>query len=235
MRTATVREVALELYRQGDAVFGLQRWQAFLIAAGKALRATSRWVPATAVSDFEGELGELAAAPAPAPVREALLRLRRRRGTGESGATVAGGRLPPAASARAAAAGADALRARLGSAHRDSRRGARRAVGADAVAGQRRSPTGWTGAHPGHVLDLRRVDSRDDPRVQIADLVAGIARRAAASLLIGRPDRRLIDLVTPMVDPRSVWPDETWRDGLSRGRRPAWPRGGTDRPCARPA
>ena len=48
----------------------------FLVAAGKALRATSRWVPASAVSDFEGELGALAAVPAPAPVREALLRLR---------------------------------------------------------------------------------------------------------------------------------------------------------------
>ena len=70
------RGVALELYRQGDTVFGLQRWQAFLVAAGKALRATSRWVPASAVSDFEGELAELAAAPTPAPVREALLRLR---------------------------------------------------------------------------------------------------------------------------------------------------------------
>ena len=56
---ATVREVALELYRHGDTVFGPQRWQAFLIAAGKALRATSRWVPASAVSDFEGELAEL--------------------------------------------------------------------------------------------------------------------------------------------------------------------------------
>jgi hypothetical protein len=68
-------------------------------------------------------------------------------------------------------------------------------------------------AHPGHTLEVRRVDSRDDPRVQIADLVAGIARRAAASLLTGQPDDRLIELVAPVVDARSVWPDDVWRDG----------------------
>ena len=123
-RTPNVRGVALELYRHGDTVFGPQRWQAFLIAAGKALRATSRWVPASAVSDFEGELGDLAALPAPAPVREALRPAARRRGTSASGATITGGRLPPATSARAAAAGADPLRARLGSRAPRSRRGA---------------------------------------------------------------------------------------------------------------
>ncbi len=228
------RGVALELYRQGDTVFGLHRWQAFLVAAGKALRATSRWVPASAVSDFEGELAELAAAPTPAPVREALLRLR---------------------------AGAGRARAVRRSLEVDSRRppllepllpALNRCVlawGAEhphlvVVHDEQSVLTPWRiieiarrldHARPGHAVQLLRVDSRDDPRVQIADLVAGIARRAAVSLLTGRPDRRLIDLVAPVVDPISVWPDGVWRGGLSRGRRPEWPRGATDRPSARPA
>ncbi|HEY5786343.1 MAG TPA: hypothetical protein VIT65_16365 [Microlunatus sp.] len=228
------REVALELYRQGDTVFGLQRWQAFLIAAGKALRVTSRWVPASAVSDFEGELGELAAAPAPASVREALLRLR----------TAAGRAMAVRRSLEVDSRRSPLLEPLLpaltrcvlgwGAVHRDL----------IVIHDEQSVLTPWRIrdiAHrldlalPGHLLDLRRVDSRDDPRVQIADLVAGIARRAAASLLIGRPDGRLIDLITPVVDPRSVWPDETWREGVSRGCRPAWPRGGPDRPYARPA
>jgi hypothetical protein len=228
------REVALELYRQGDTVFGLPRWQAFLIAAGKALRATSRWVPASAVSDFEGELGELAATPAPAPVREALLRLRGAAGRARAvrRSLEVDSRRPPLVEPLLPALTRCVLG--WGAEHRDL----------VVVHDEQSVLTPWRireiadrldHAHPGHVLDLRRVDSREDPRVQIADLVAGIARRAAASLLIGRPDRRLIDLVSPLVDPRSVWPDETWWNGVSRGRRPAWPRGGTDRPCARPA
>ena len=232
--TAAPREVALELYRQGDTVFGLQRWQTFLMAAGKALRATSRWVPASAVSDFEGELAELAAAPTPAPVREALLRLRA--GAGRARAVrrslEVDSRRPPLLEPLLPALTRCVLG--WGSVHREL----------VVVHDEQSVLTPWRVrdialrldlAQPGHALELRRVDSREDPRVQIADLVAGIARRAAASLLIGRPDERLIDLITPVVDPRSVWPDDTWRNGVSRRRRPAWPRGETDRPCAHPA
>ena len=227
------REVALELYRQGDTVFGLQRWQAFLIAAGKALRQTSRWVPTSAVSDFEGELGELLTVPAPAPVREALIRLRGAVGRARTvrRSLEVDSRRPPLLEPLLPALTRCVLR--WGADHRDL----------VVVHDEQSVLTPWRmmeiarrleQAHPGHVLDLRRVDSRDDPRVQIADLVAGIARRAAASLLIGRPDPRLIDLVSPVVDPGSVWPDGSWRGWLSRTPRPAWPRDGTDRPCARP-
>ncbi|HYI53439.1 MAG TPA: hypothetical protein VEX57_05705 [Microlunatus sp.] len=229
-----VREVALELYRQGDTVFGLTRWQAFLTAAGKALRATSRWVPATAVSDFEAELSELVSVPAPTPVREALLRLRAAAGRARAlrRSLEVDSRRPPLLEPLLPALTRCVLG--WGAAHRSL----------VVVHDEQSALTPWRiaemarrldGAHPGHVLDLRRVDSRDDPRVQIADLVAGIARRAAASLLIGRPESRLVDLISPVVDPRSVWPDDAWREGLSRRRRPASLRGGTDRPSARPA
>jgi hypothetical protein len=41
-------------------------------------------------------------------------------------------------------------------------------------------------AHPGRrLLGLRRVDSREDPRVQVADLVAGVVRRTVADQLSG--------------------------------------------------
>ena len=231
---AAIREVALELYRRGDTIFGLPRWQAFLIAAGKALRPTSRWVPTSAVSDFEGELEELIALPAPAPVRDALIRLRAGVGRARTvrRSLEVDSRRPPLLEPLLPALTRCVLG--WGAEHRDL----------VVVHDEQSVLTPWRmveiarrldQAHPGHVFDLRRVDSRDDPRVQIADLVAGIARRAAVSVLTGRPDQRLIDLVTPIVNPRSVWPDRLWRDGLSRGRRPAWPRGGSDQPCARPA
>ena len=205
----TAGEPALVLHRHGEQVFGPQRWQGFLTAAGNALRTNSRWVPATAVTDFEDALDDLASARAPQDVRDTLRRLRS--GTGR----------------------VRAIRRILAE---DSRRppllepllpALTRAVawwGAEhpalvVVHDEQSALTTWRVAEmgrrladqqPGHLLDVRRVDSRDDPRVQIADLVAGIARRAAAGVLIGRPNPMLVDLVRPLVDARSVWADDSW-------------------------
>ncbi len=203
------RGAALLLHHVGEAVFGPERWQSFLVAAGKALRSRSRWVPATAVSDFEGELGALAALPAPAVVRDVLLRLRAHaaRARGVRRAAEADPRRPPLLEPLLPVLD-HAVRA--WAAHHDD---------LVMVHDEQSVLTPWRmtaiarrleRTHPGHRLEVRRVDSRDDPRVQIADLVAGTARRAGASLLAGRPDHRLIDLVAPLVDPRSLWPDNRW-------------------------
>ena len=70
----------------------------------------------------------------------------------------------------------------------------------------------------GHLESVRRVDSRDDPRVQVADLLAGLGRRWAAATLASRTDAadpggtrpgssdlELGSRLRPLVDPRSVW------------------------------
>jgi hypothetical protein len=57
----------------------------------------------------------------------------------------------------------------------------------------------------GHFLRLRQVDSRTDPRVQVADLLAGVARKVAADELLGRRDPDLAALLRPYVDPASRW------------------------------
>jgi hypothetical protein len=60
--------------------------------------------------------------------------------------------------------------------------------------------------HPGRRLaGIRLVDSRTDPRVQVADLLAGIARRVASDALAGNPDDALTDLLCPYVNPESTW------------------------------
>ena len=60
--------------------------------------------------------------------------------------------------------------------------------------------------HPGRRLaGVRLVDSRADPRVQVADLLAGVARRVASDALAGRPDRALTALLRPYVHPESTW------------------------------
>ena len=55
------------------------------------------------------------------------------------------------------------------------------------------------------LASVRFVDSRDDPRVQVADLLAGIARRVASDTLAGHPDDALVALLRPYVNPESTW------------------------------
>ncbi|MFF5370039.1 hypothetical protein [Streptomyces sp. NPDC013187] len=63
----------------------------------------------------------------------------------------------------------------------------------------RRAGTGLVG--------LRLVVARDDARVQVADFLAGIARKIGSDELNGRGDPSLTALLRPYVDPGSVWGD----------------------------
>jgi hypothetical protein len=57
----------------------------------------------------------------------------------------------------------------------------------------------------GRFIQFRQVDSRTDPRVQVADLLAGVARKVAADELLGCNDPTLAALLRPYVDPASRW------------------------------
>ncbi len=57
----------------------------------------------------------------------------------------------------------------------------------------------------GRFIRFRQVDSRTDPRVQVADLLAGVARKVATDDLFGRSDPDLTALLRPYVDPASRW------------------------------
>ncbi|MBA2338123.1 MAG: hypothetical protein H0V96_10280 [Acidimicrobiia bacterium] len=61
---------------------------------------------------------------------------------------------------------------------------------------------------PGRALRFRQADSRTDPRVQVADVLAGVARRLAADELRGHGDAELGGLLRAYVDPGSRWSDE---------------------------
>jgi len=60
----------------------------------------------------------------------------------------------------------------------------------------------------GRFIQFRQVDSRTNPRVQVADLLAGVARKVAADELLGRSDPDLIALLRPYIDPASRWCDQ---------------------------
>lgn len=52
---------------------------------------------------------------------------------------------------------------------------------------------------------LRLVDSRTDTRIQVADLLAGAARKIAEDELRGHGDPELTALLHPYVTPASIW------------------------------
>lgn len=54
---------------------------------------------------------------------------------------------------------------------------------------------------------LELVHSFTDPRIQVADFLAGVARKIASDQLKGNDDAELTALIRPYVDPRSVWGD----------------------------
>ena len=56
-------------------------------------------------------------------------------------------------------------------------------------------------------LTVRRVDSRTDPRIQVADFLAGAARRIATAELQGQGDPTLTELIRPYITPNSIWPE----------------------------
>jgi hypothetical protein len=71
---------------------------------------------------------------------------------------------------------------------------------------------GGSDAAAGRVRELRFVDSREDARVQVADFLAGVARKKASEELNGRPDDEITALLRPYVDSMSIWADDrSWR------------------------
>jgi hypothetical protein len=57
---------------------------------------------------------------------------------------------------------------------------------------------------------LKLVDSRSDSRVQVADFLAGVARRIASEELNNRGDAELTSLLRPYVDSASIWGGGRW-------------------------
>ncbi|MET9342708.1 DUF3800 domain-containing protein [Nonomuraea sp. NPDC003804] len=75
------------------------------------------------------------------------------------------------------------------------------------IAQLRAHPVVRRGSAHGRLADVRLVDSRTDPRIQVADLLAGAARKIAEDELDGRGDAELTELLRPYIAPASIWMD----------------------------
>jgi len=194
-------DVAVTVYREGPRSFGAARWQEFLDAANDLMRPNNRRVPQAAVEDVFFDLVE-GMAEVPGRLGGILERVRMARPE------------------------ADAFRARLFD-DPHSIRALDPLIPAIA-----RTVNYWSaGGRPvaivhdeqpaltqrrvagiqevrGHLASLRLVDSQSDERVQVADYLAGIARKIASEELNSRGDAELTALLRPYVDAGSIWADE---------------------------
>jgi hypothetical protein len=61
---------------------------------------------------------------------------------------------------------------------------------------------------PGRLVSLTLLDSFSQPRIQLADFLAGVARKIASDQLHGRDDTELTALLRPYLDSLSIWGDD---------------------------
>lgn len=194
------------LYRQTPQRVGAERWRAFLYAANAALRLHRPDEPEPRYAELTERVRELAGAVPPGPLRDSLSELT---GAAHPDALRARQRWDPAvlppldplmpaivrAAARWGAGGAP-----VEIVHDRQRTLSEPRI---AVLGQRIAalpdPVRFTG--------LRLVPSYADPRVQVADFLAGVARKVAEEELYGNGDPELIGLLRPYLDQEPVWGD----------------------------
>jgi hypothetical protein len=193
---------AAVLFRAGRPAFGEAGWRAFLQAANQLLRVRQDGDPVDAFYGTVGTLLEARPRTDAASVLERLAATRHRAVAYRDGLLAGPPLIPllnpllPAIVRTAALWSRDGRPVHL--VHdRQNMLTPDRIAWIEGTA--RRAGIGLAG--------LRLVVARDDARVQVADFLAGIARKIASDELNGRGDPALTALLRPYVDPGSVWGD----------------------------
>jgi hypothetical protein len=195
------------LHREGPATFCGEPWQALLALFNDVVRARSSRRAQALAERLHQQLGALAVAHRGTPAGEVLAfvnadRPRTPRAFAERLARLrATTQLDPLLPALAAAVAywADSgVRVAIVHDHHVS-------LTAERIRDLLQA-SGSGSPHP-RLASVTLVDSRTDPRVQVADFLAGAARRIASEELNGRGDDGLAALLRPYVDPASAWGD----------------------------
>ncbi|MGK3207245.1 DUF3800 domain-containing protein [Amycolatopsis sp. MEPSY49] len=190
--------MARTLHRAGPAAFGAERWAYFLAAFTSVLRLRPRRGVTTSPAEFFALAAELAATPGEAG--EILGRLK------DGGGRVADYRVRLATDPGLIPVLDPLVPAVIHTVRHFSTGGTPVALVHDeqlALTGERVLQLKATLGH--RLAGVRFVDSRSDARVQVADFLAGVARRIASDALNGRGDARLTALLESFVDTESVW------------------------------
>lgn len=205
--TDSVEAMAAHLYQQGPGTFGHEPWSAFLAAFNDLMRAKSAADVMTSAGTFFRLVDGLRLGGADGRVGDIMARLSHAEADGDSllaqlldTATMDPLR-NPLFPAIVHAVGHWGEGGRPVSIIHDVQH---------ALTAERIAHLQEIGATPrtGRLAGVRLVDSRSDPRVQVADLLAGAARRIASDELNGRGDVELLGLLSEYVGHGSIWGDQ---------------------------
>ena len=216
--TPELRQAAVALYHASRQSHDEGPWDRFLVAAANLLRTNNRWLPPDPLPRFvESVEGVLATEPDP----DAVALLQRLQAAGPRAVEVRAALVRDRRAAPLMEPLLPALMCAIEAwgARTDSLR---------VVHDEQSALTPWRmaemgarlAAQPpgGHLESVQRVDSREDARVQVADLLAGLGRRWAAAMLASRNDATALGRTRPsrsdldfgprlraLVDSQSVW------------------------------
>lgn len=210
----TARDMAWALHRQGPRALGAD-WRPLLLAFNSLMRISQRKGAKTTVDEFYAEVDRVRLKSRRRVVSEvlALVWAARLHAQEFQRELVGSARMPPALDPLFAAIPQTArswhgqLKCSIQLVHDVQSSLTPPRVEAMLAALRRPTPEFARFAAGIPVLGLEQVDSRSDPRVQVADLVAGVARVVAENVLLGKPETRA-ELLQPFVDLHSLWSDD---------------------------
>ena len=207
-RHRRTRDMSLALYRWGEKSYGTPRWQEFLNLSANLFRTNNRWLPKQPVETFYAAVDCLGEASAAADVKGVMGLLRSTRPVAEAtrASYLENPKLTPLME--------PLLPALNQAVHHWGSYSQTLSVIHDeqsALTPERIADiaTAYATSRPGRQLtEVRLVDSSREPRVQIADFLAGIARRLASDQLRGRADPEVTGMLSPLIDHASVLVDQ---------------------------
>ncbi|MFE2431028.1 DUF3800 domain-containing protein [Streptomyces sp. NPDC059373] len=202
-RDPRARATAVTLYREGRRALGHERWQGFLEASNDLMRTRSRTDVTAPVESFFRLVDALRLAGARGPVDDIMKLLAGARPHAESfrAHLLDNPKVIPALDPLIPAIAQTVTYWSAGGEHIAIVHDRQNTLTDERVAQLRHSPQL-------RLTGLRLVDSRSDSRIQIADFLAGIARKLASDELNQRGDAQLTALLRPYVDSASTWGDD---------------------------
>ncbi len=209
-----INAMATTLYREGQRAFGRERWQSFLEASNNLVRLRNPLGVRAPVDAFFRTIDDLRFASTGGRVGKIIELLAQTRKDADSfrAQLVADPTMIPALDPLIPAIVQTVVYWSDGRTPVSIVHDQHNALTEERIAQLKQSfrtpdPTNDSPGPTGHLAEITLVDSRSDARVQVADFLAGVARKIASDELNDQGDHELTALLRPYVDSFSVWGD----------------------------